>query len=149
MRDALREENKHLEEDPFSKKRLINIDKEINKALVDSMQGENISRGSELIQPLHMEDSHPSRAWSNPNLVVSRQSTIQNDPSKLLINPEDSKISNENDSPNLKDELNTIGCENKLETQNCGLIAETLMKSYFHNSTLHLNYPGNETNNDV
>eukprot|EP00826_Nyctotherus_ovalis_P030414 TRINITY_DN2428_c0_g1_i1.p2 TRINITY_DN2428_c0_g1~~TRINITY_DN2428_c0_g1_i1.p2 ORF type:complete len:261 (+),score=78.53 TRINITY_DN2428_c0_g1_i1:709-1491(+) len=149
MHEALKDEGKKLEQESICK--MPSEDREISRILMESWKSDSRSRGMELIQQLHVEESLPTRSLSNLNAMMagSRQSTILNDASKLLIssNPELSKLSEENGLLMFNDEkgLSTPLVDSSGNTSvNQGLLTDILMRNYFANSNINLNHTGGQ-----
>jgi hypothetical protein len=116
---------------------------------MESWKSDSKSRGMELIQQLHIEESFPTRSLSNLNglLAGSKQSTVQNDASKLLLNPnpELSKFSEDNNFFMFNDEKALSTPLSDLNaSMNQGLLTDMLMRNYFGSSNINLNNTGNQ-----
>jgi len=156
MHEALKEESKKLDQDSICKSmeqvlgKIPSEDREITRILMEPWKSDSKSRGMEFIQQIHIEESLPTRSLSNLNALLagSRQSTIQNDASKLLLNsnPELSKLSDESNFFAFNEEkVISTPLFDPNSSMNQGLLTDMLMKNYFGNFNTNLNNTGNQS----
>lgn len=146
MHEALKEDSKKLDQESICK--VPSEDREISRILMEPWKTDSRSRGMEFIQQLHIEETISPQGLSSLNALLtgSRQSTIQNDASKLLLNPnpEISKTSEENGMFIFNEEkaVSTPMADPNMNASP-GLITDMLLRNYFGGSNINFNNTSN------